>query len=207
MDPLELLLECWFEVDVLAFLWTPGMIWLKKCPLWVDYSNTDPFPWTGCSRLLSCGLQMEPQVAPALAPSQRRSEILWLWMRARNLCCKLCFSGSADDFRLSGRVASLFTGVVGEKGGRGWRRRAAAGCVRSWWEDDSEDRSASLWGGSVSWLLCVAMHPLWNVTSSNIFSEEDNECFGGFNLTPHRFYKFFRFFDSCLTFWAPKCRQ
>lgn len=83
MDPLELLLECWFEVDVLAFLWTPGMIWLKKCPLWVDYSNTDPFLWTGCSRLLSCGLQMEPQVAPALAPSQRRSEILWLWMRAR----------------------------------------------------------------------------------------------------------------------------
>lgn len=203
MDPLELLLECWFEGDVLVFLWTPGMIWPKKCPLWVVHSDTDPLLWAGFYRLLPCGLQTEPPVAPALAPSQRKSEILWFWMRVRNLSCKLCFYGSGDDFKLFRPCCVL---LVRKGVGGGWRR-PDAGCVRR--GERMTLRTTvphfevvqSLGGFVLPWIL------FWNVTSRMVFSEEDTECFGWFNLTPHRFYKFFRFFDSCLTFWAPKCRQ
>lgn len=43
-------------------------------------------------------------------------------------------------------------------------------------------------------LGCVVLPriPFWNATSRSIFSE-DTECFGGFNLTPRRFYEFFPF--------------
>lgn len=109
------------------FFWNVVLKWIywcfkndmtKEMSSLLDPSDTGPLLWAGCSRLLPCGLQMEPQVALALAPSQQRSEILWLWMRARNPrwnCTSLVL------LMISGRVASLFADVVVEKGGSwGW---------------------------------------------------------------------------------------
>lgn len=136
--------------------------------------------WTGCSRLLQCGPQMESQVAPlsphlfsssGVGPSE--TLILDIWHEP--LLLLFCWW-----------VWATIAGGDDKKGGGG-------GCCRRLCESVVRGR---LWGPQrlifevVPSLVCSVLPWIrfWNATSRNaVFSEEDAKCFGGFNLTPHRF--------------------
>lgn len=189
MKPLELLLEGWFEVEcVLVSLWTPGMIGPKTCPPWVDHSDTDPLLWNRMFRAsFSVVFGWNHTLAPALASVSAeiwRSLILG-WEPgsvAANWASPLLLM-------VSGRLASLFTGFVG-KGG--WEAACRCWACRG---ERMTPRTAAPRFEVVPSLgsFVLPRIPFWNATSRSIFSEEDTECFGGFNLTPRRFYKVFPF--------------
>lgn len=84
----------------------------------------------------------------------------------------------------------------------------AAGCVRAWREDDSEDRSVSSlrWLGLSSAPGCRGSSFEMRLQGRRSFLRTPN-VLAGLIWLPTGFYKFAQLFDSCLTFPAPKHTQ
>lgn len=200
MKPLELLLEGWFEVEcVLVSLWTPGMIGPKTCPPWVDRSDTDPLLWNRMFRAsFSVVFGRNHTLAPALVSVSAeiwRSLILG-WEPgsvAANWASPLLLM-------VSGRLASLFTGFVG-KGG--WE--AACCCwacetvARGWLR--GPQRLALRWFRLLA-ASCCHGSPFETRLQGASFPRRTPNVLVGLIWLPAGFASFFRFFDSCLTFWS-----
>lgn len=88
------------------------------------------------------------------------------------------------------------------------RRVAVGGCVRAWWEDDSDRSASSLrWFGLSSAPCCRGSSFEMRLQGTRSFPRRTPNVLAGLIWLPTGFYKFSQFFDSCLTFPAPKHRQ
>lgn len=164
------------------------MIGPKKCPLWVDHSDTDPLLWNrmfqapslwssdGTTAGSSFGT-ISAEIGSSLIWAESPGASLWTgllricwWFQAVSPLCLLVFL-------VRGRVAAGCCWLC-ETVARGWLRGPQRLTLR-WFRHLA---ASCCHGSSFEMRL-----------QGTILSEDDTECFGGFNLTPRRFYKFFLF--------------
>lgn len=162
----SVLQDYWFVMDI------------QKCGGWGSVLCGTTATWTGCSRLLQCGHQMETQVTPRSPPHPfsssgvRPSETLILDRWHEPLLLWFCWWVWATS-----PVLTI-------------RRVAVGGGVRAWWGDDSEDDSEDRSASSLRW-FALSSAPCCRGSSFQM-RLQGTRCFprrtpNVFNLSPHRF--------------------